>query len=429
MTGVRHVDITLPYGAETLEAKFDWGQSLGMLDVAPTPGLADPVEALRAALADPIGMDGPALQAFKPSDRVAILVSDSFRKTGIEQVLPVLVDELNGRGIPDANIQFVFATGTHRGPTPEEQEQILGVPVYARFKDTALAHNPHDAANHVHLGATSRGTDVAINKQVAECDRIIATGAAVFHYFGGFGGGRKSVLPGISSVATISQNHSLNLDRASGDLDAAVEIGKLDGNPVAEDMLEAAQMARVDCIVNTVMNRDGRIAGLFVGDLDAAHRAAAAFARDQFAVPMTDRADLVIAASAGTKNFVQTHKALFNAYLAVKPQGRIILLAKCPEGLGGEQFIQWVRLGSREKIIAELLNRSEINGQTALSAVQKSPITIMVTDMDAADVALLGARKADSLDAALAMARAELTPAEPSYYLMPSAPYSVPFVE
>ena len=127
------------------------------------------------------------------------------------------------------------------------------------------------------------------------------------------------------------------------------------------------------------------------------------------------------------KNFVQTHKALFNAYQAVKPDGRIVLLAPCPEGLGGEQFTKWLRLGDRSSIIAGLRRESEINGQTALSTREKAPITLLVTEMGEEECALLGARKVGPLQEAVDLALAEVPAAAPSIYLMPSAAYTVPF--
>jgi nickel-dependent lactate racemase len=183
-------------------------------------------------------------------------------------------------------------------------------------------------------------------------------------------------------------------------------------------------------MVNTVLNRDGAVAGVFVGELDAAHRAAAAFALRMFGVRITEKADVVIASAGARKNYVQAHKALFNAYQVVKPDGRIVLAARCEEGLGGEQFEKWIRLGSRAAIIEGLRHRSEINGQTALSTIEKAPITWFVTDLASEDVALLKARKAASLGDALDRVREELAAggvAEPSYYVMPSAAYTVPF--
>jgi nickel-dependent lactate racemase len=255
------------------------------------------------------------------------------------------------------------------------------------------------------------------------------TGAIVQHYFGGFGGGRKSIVPGLASATTIAGNHALNLHPTDDRLDPAVRIGTLDGNPVAEDMLEAAQFVPVEFILNTVLNRDARIAAVFCGELDAAHRAGCAFARDVYASCIEARADLVIAASAHTRNFVQSHKALYNAYQAVQPNGRIVLAAPCAEGLGGERFSKWLALGDRAEIFAALRARSEINGQTALSTLEKSSITRFVTELPEADVHRLGGRKSPTLQHAIDTTLAELAHdgiAEPAVYLMPSAAYTVP---
>jgi len=437
------VKICLPYGNETVEAHLDWGRSLGTIDIEAIPEIPDRDAAIRAALERPIGLEKNIFELVSPGETVVILVSDIFRQTRADQVLPILLDGLNEAGVADSTIHILFASGTHRAPTSDEQASILGNRVYARLAGRIHVHNPRDGANLVSIGTTSRGTPVTINRRAYK-DKglkplvLIATGAVVLHYFGGYGGGRKSVVPGIAGLETISHNHAMNLDPKEDRLNPAVQIGVLDGNPVAEDMLEGARFAGVDYIVNTVLNGDQRIAGVFAGDLDAAHRAAAACAHRLFAVPIRAQADLVIASSGSAQNFVQSHKALYNAYRALKPGGRIVFLSQCKEGLGGDQFAKWLRLGNRAAIIAELRKHSEINGQTALSSIEKGPSAIFLTEMSEADVALLGGRKASSLEEALEWARADLAhkdgernpagEAGPTFYLMPSASYSVPFV-
>lgn len=424
--------ISLPYGDEIVGATLLRGRSLGTLDIRPIKALAEPERAIREALSNPIELDRSIFDIVQTRERVVILVSDSFRQTRADLMLPVLIDGLKRAGTNPSDISILFSTGTHRGPTQDEQREILGEHVYGLMQGRIHVHDAHDAENHVSVGITSRGTPVEINRRVHEADRVIATGSAVLHYFGGFGGGRKSVVPGVASARTIAHNHAMNLHPEEDRLDPNVRIGLLAGNPVAEDMLEATQLTHVDAIINTVLNRDGGIAGVFAGDLVAAHEAACAFARDLFEVPLQEKADVVIAASPSTKNFVQTHKALFNAFQAVNPDGRILLAAPCAEGLGDEQFTQWLKLGDRAEIIAALRRRSEINGQTALSTREKAPRTIMVTELSDDDVALLGARKAPSLQEAVDSAFGDLDRAgviNPTYVLMPSAAYTVPVLE
>jgi len=423
--------LSLPYGTGLCEADLDWGRCLGILDISDTPPIERVDEAARYAIEHPIGLERNLYDFVRPDDTVAIVVSDAFRQTGIEQILPALLDGLTRSGIRERDIQFFFATGSHRPPTEAEQERILGPAVFARYKHQAFSHDPGDPENLVFVGTTSRGTPVSVNKRARACAHLILTGAVVLHYFGGFGGGRKSLLPGLASLETIARNHSLNLHPVRPELDPAVRIGALDGNPVAEDMLEGARLCGVRYIINTVLDRHQRIAGVFAGELDAAHRAAADFARRLFAVPIAQKADLVIASAGAAKNFIQSHKALFNACQALAPHGRVVFLCRAPEGFGGDKFSRWLGLGSREAIIAELRKNAEINGQTALSTIEKGPKCVMVTELGASEVAKLGARSADTLDAALAVVREELAKegcVDPFYYVMPSASYTAPML-
>ncbi|MFP4501782.1 MAG: nickel-dependent lactate racemase [Candidatus Hydrogenedentota bacterium] len=422
--------IRLPYGHGVLEAVPPPGVCLGVLDVADAPAVNNPGAALCEALANPIGTVEPL--SIDREERVTIIVSDAFRHTGIDQLLPTLLDYLREAGATDQNIQFVFATGTHRPPTPDEQAQILGEEVFDRFKACAFPHAPHDEAQLVEVGTTSRGTRVRLNRRVVESDRVIVTGAVVLHYFGGFGGGRKSILPGIAAADSIAMNHARNLHPTDETLNPNVRIGAMEGNPVAEDMQEAADFCRCDLLVNTVLNRDGAIAGIYAGGLTEAHAAATRHAHRLFAVNIAELADLVIASAGPAKNWVQSHKALFNAYQAVRPEGRIVLAARTPEGYGGNKFAQWIGYGSRQAIIAELRQNAEINGQTALSTIGKARITTFITELSGEEVAAMGGRKAPDLATAVTDAVAELRAAgiaQPRYYVLPSAAYTVPFLD
>lgn len=421
--------IEMPYGSDLIHAEIDWAEDLGTLDIAPTPALPDIPAAAAGALDMPIGDVPPLRDTVHAGERVVIVVSDSFRTTRMEQVLPTLLARLGEAGIRDEDISFLFSTGTHRGPTPEEAARILGAEVYARFRSRAFTHDAFDTAMLAEVGTTSRGTRVSINRRALECDRLIVTGTVVMHYFGGFGGGRKSIVPGIAGEPTIAANHARNLHAQRDDLDPAVRIGVMEGNPVAEDMLEAARMVKTDYLINTVLNRDNEIAGIFGGDLVEAHRAAADFARGIYAVPLREQADIVVASAGSAKNYLQSHKALFNAFQALKPGGRIVFVARAAEGLGGNKLAQWLALRTRSAIIAELRRNAEINGQTALSTVEKTPMSDFVTELSEDDVQTLGARKAASLADALQHARQQLATqgvTRPSVLCMPTASYAVP---
>ena len=425
------IRVVMPYGNSVMEAEMDWGHSLGTLDIADVPGLTDLQTAYRRAVAQPIGLSSGLWDFFRPGETVAIVLSDAFRHTGMDQLLPFMLEDLFQAGIAEKDILFVFATGTHRPPTQGEQARIAGADIFARFQSQYIVHDPYDEAGLVYVGETLRGTPVWTNQRVYDCDRVILTGAVVPHYFAGFGGGRKALLPGLAGAVSIAHNHALNLYPTENRLNPAVRIGALDGNPVAEDMLEAARTHPPEFIINTVLNRDGDIAGLFVGELDAAHRAACAFAREQFGVPIQEQADLVIAAMPTASNFIQCHKALFNAWCAMKPGGRIVLLAPVPEGLGGDGFRRYLEMRIPAAVIVALRRQADINGQTALSTLQKTPNVILISELAAADVNALGARKADTLEHGLALACDQLRQTgvdTPTCLLMPDAGLTVPII-
>lgn len=423
------MNFTLPYGNDILRASLDWATVLGTLRTAEIAPRGDLEGALRTALRNPL-YTPPLPSRLKAGDSVLIIVSDSFRKTGIHHLLPTLVSELNAWGIDDRAISFLFATGSHRPPTPAEQEEILGPSIYSRFGAQAYTHDPHDDEQLCFCGTTSRNTPVYLNRRALEADHVVVTGTVVLHYFGGFGGGRKSILPGIAGMKTIAANHALNLDPTTPQLNPDVAIGRMDGNPVAEDMLEGARLGPPVFLLNTVLNRDGAIADLFVGDLEAAHRQACDAASALFHVPVTEQADFVVASAGTAKNFVQSHKSLYNAYQVLKPGGLLLLAAPAPEGYGGNKFSDWLALGSTEAIIASLRQGAEINGQTALSTLEKARGARFLTTLSSAEVSTLGGIKVPDLATGLAQIRIELSERgihHPTCYIMPDAACSVPF--
>jgi lactate racemase len=421
--------VSLPYKTDVVTATIPWAKNLGVIDTTPVTALSDPASALRKALENPIGTEEPLSTKFHPGDSVVIAVSDATRKTGMEQVLPELVGWLIEAGVAEEEITFMVATGVHRPASPGELVHILGTDLYARFKDRIYNHDAYDDNGLVQVGATTRGTEVLLNRRACECDHLILTGSVVPHYFAGFGGGRKALVPGLAGAVTIARNHVRSLHSTEPRLHPHVQTCVLDGNPVAEDLLEAAQLHPPAFIVNTVLGQDGTIAGVFVGELDAAHRSACAFARKIYAVPIKEKADLVIAGNNTAPNFIQCHKALFNAYSALKPEGRIILVAPLPEGLGGTGFRRFLEMNNPEAIATAVRQHPDINGQTALSTLEKAARTILVSELTALDVSLLGAEKAVSLEDALVLAHQYFQDrgiSRPTCYIMPNAGTTVP---
>lgn len=306
--------------------------------------LSNPGEKIKKVLKYPIS-SASLYETFVPGEKVAIVVSDRTRNTAASVFLPILINELNSVGIADRDIFIVFACGTHRLHTKAEHMKIVGEDVAGRV--TLLDHDCRDNNDLVMLGTTSRGTKVEVNKKVAEADRIILTGAITYHYFAGYGGGRKAVLPGISAFQTIQANHKLCL------MSEKASTGVLSGNLVHEDMIEAAKRLDPDMIFNVILDDIGRISAVFAGDLVAAHEAGCEALDSNYKVKVGKRSKFVIASAGGglkDLNFVQSHKAMDNASRVLEEGGTMVLLGESSEGFPSGAYMKYVDLGSARAI-------------------------------------------------------------------------------
>ncbi|MEI6810285.1 MAG: lactate racemase domain-containing protein, partial [bacterium] len=299
------------------------------------------------------------------------------------------------------------------------------------FKGRIYMHDPDDDANLVRAGITRLGHEVRLNRRAFETRRLILTGTVTYHYHAGFGGGRKSLVPGLAGRQTIAHNHSLSLDLNVNRFHPHVHAGSLAGNPVAGEMLEGARMRAPDFIINTVLTPDNQLAGVFAGDLEAAHAAACRYAEGIYRCDISERADFVVASAEGSSNWIQAHKALYNADLAVKQNGRIVLFAPCQEGLGNERFRHWVTRPTLDDLFDGLRKSPEVNGQTALSSRLRGAKTILVTSMGQKDRTDLGIETAPDLESAIRKTVSDLVAAgirKPVCYTMPEALFTVPFI-
>ena len=404
--------------------------SLGTLLPADAPaGLG--ADDIRDALGHPTwpGGDAPTVFDFvRPGEKVCFVVSDHTRKAGADRVMPVIVAGLREKGCRAEDMGVLVASGIHRHSTAEELRGILGDAVAAAVAGRVWMHDPDDAKALVDVGTTARGHAVRVNRRVVSADRVVLVGSASYHYHAGFGGGRKSLVPGVAARETIAYTHSLTLDPKADRLHPNVAPGVLDGNPVAAEMLECARLCGECFVVNTVLTPGGEVVGVFSGELDAAHRAACRMVETISRVDIAEQADLVIASAGTARDWIQSHKALFNASRAAKPTGTIILQAPCPEGLGNDRFRHWLRKRDPAILFRELRHTPEVNGQTALSTIIRGRQTILVTNLPAADIADLGIETAPSIEAAVQRVVAGMGDAKGTYYLVPEARYVVPFV-
>ena len=261
----------------------------------------------------------------------------------MDLVLPTLFETIARAGIPNENVSIMVVVGGHRQNTQEEIEQLCGKEVCRRVN--VVNHNARDLENMVTLGKTSRGTEVAINRVVAEADRIILTGGIIYHYMVGYGGGRKSVIPGFSSIRTIQQNHLWAMGRELGSgSNPNAASGKTRGNECHEDMMEIAGFVQPDFIVNVVPNAEGEYAGIFAGNWVSAWQEGTKLVDEIYSVEIPGLADIVIASAGGAPkdiNLYQTGKTMDNASYAVKKGGAVIIVSDCPDILEPPEFPRW----------------------------------------------------------------------------------------
>lgn len=381
------------------------------------PRLPEPAAAVRQALQRPLGSP-PLVEIVRPGGRVCIVLSDRTRVTGHQVFLPVLLGELTRAG--SAVPEVIFASGAHRPmPAPEMRAALGRVAGRVRFQ----AHTATGACEW--LGDTARGTPVLINRWALEADHLILTGSVVHHSFAGFGGGPKAVFPGLAAVASIEANHRLLLEPGAAG-------GALEGNPVHEDLAEAAALARPSFLLNTVTDPGGRLAGVFAGGMVAAHRAACVMARTR-EMPLAGLADLVVASAGGHPrdiDFYQSQKALENAARAVRPGGVVVLVAACRDGVGSAAFRRWAGdHRSLPELSAALARRFELGGHKAwsLARIASRVSVILLSGLDPAVVREFGLRPAVSPRDAIDQAR-ELSGDRPLTYLMRAAALTVPVV-
>lgn len=292
----------------------------------------DVVAATREAIRKPIGTK-PLRELVHAGESVAIVISDITRLCGTDKFLPVIVEELNSVGVKDEDITVVVATGTHRGHTPEEDVTVCGEEMVRRLK--IVQHNGRIKEDMVYLGKTSLGHEVAINKYVANADRVILTGAVTLHPFAGFGGGRKALMPGVADYDSIMLNHAMTMAPVPGTgCNKACDASLLEGNPIHQDMKEACALADPDFLVNTVFTPDGEISEVVAGHWLQAWEQGCQDLLKMSGVEIKQLADVVIASAGGYPkdlNLYQATKCHMNAQFAVKKGGIMIFTLDCPD--------------------------------------------------------------------------------------------------
>jgi len=259
-----------------------------------------------------------------------VIVNDGTRPTPTKYVLDIIADDL-----AKAGAEFIIATGVHRGPTEEEYEFIFGKH-YSRFARAVHVHNARKSDEMVYLGSSGQGTEMIINRLGYEADKVLVIGSVEPHYFAGYTGGRKAFLPGIAAFSTIEKNHSLAVSSEAKAL-------KLSGNPVHLDMVDALKTLGDKQIfsIMTVMDKNHGIYSVTAGDINSSFDDAVYRANEVFTSEISEKADIVISCAKYPMDIdlYQSQKAIDNGKLALKPDGILILVASCRDGVGESAYI------------------------------------------------------------------------------------------
>ncbi|MFB3903383.1 MAG: nickel-dependent lactate racemase [Acidobacteriota bacterium] len=318
--------IQLAYGQKGLPIELNDRWSVSVLEPKHTAAAPDPIEALKQALLDPI--ESPPLKDLvRPSDRVGIVFSDITRPAPNRLMLPVILEQLSH--VPDRRITLFNALGTHRQQTPAELETMLGSELASRYR--IVQNSAFDPATQVCLGKTAAGHEVWLNRELTECQVKILTGFIEPHFFAGFSGGGKAVMPGMAGLKTVLGNHDAGMIASP-----QATWGITYGNPIWEEIQEVASHLRPTFLVNVTLNSEKRITRVFAGDWKAAHEAGCRFARQTAMVPVPEPFDIVVTTNSGYPldiNLYQTVKGMSAAALVVKPGGAIVAAAECRDGI------------------------------------------------------------------------------------------------
>ena len=338
--------VSVGYGRdETFELEISEKQLVGVYNPNSVSKI-DYNQALDEALVQPLGKE--SFDHFIDTDeRIVFIVNDGTRPTPTRKVLARIYPK-----IKEKDIYFIVATGCHRAPSEEEWHFILGKEIYEdlHVKNRLWSHDSRKDAM-VYLGKSTNGTEMYLNKIVAEAKKVCAIGSVEPHYFAGYTGGRKAFLPGVAAFETIEQNHLLALHPNAQAL-------SLKGNPVHEDMMDAMKvLTHIDVFaIMTVLDSDHDICAVTAGDLSDSFYAAIDKADEVFCVNIPQKADIVISVAPYPMDIdlYQSQKALDNGKLALKDKGILIMVAKCRTGIGEEGFF---KLMSSAHCPQEVLNK------------------------------------------------------------------------
>ena len=414
-------EVAFHYGKGRLTHTFDDNELIGVLEssINEYSPEYDGSVLVRKAMESPIGTK-PLFELAKGKNKVVIIASDHTRPVPSKIIIPPMLEEIR-KGNPDADITILIATGCHRGTTKDELVSKFGEEIVKNEK--IHIHDCDDRDNLINIGNLPSGSPCEINKIAIEADLLVAEGFIEPHFFAGFSGGRKSVLPGVAGRSTVLGNHCSEFIA-----DPNARTGILDGNPLHKDMLWAAKKANLAYIVNVILNAEKETIFAVSGDVDEAHKAGTTFLNDLCRVHAVP-ADIVISTNGGyplDQNVYQAVKGMTAAEATVKENGVIIMLARSNDGIGGDHFYhQLADEPNIDKTMALFMSRGknetvpdQWQTQVMLRVLKRASV-IYVSEMDDETISKMHMIPATDISDAIRKAKDILGNNEPKIVAIP----------
>ncbi|MBN1657934.1 MAG: nickel-dependent lactate racemase [Anaerolineae bacterium] len=420
---------SLPYGQASLTCHLPDGLAVEVVEPPRVAAAADPLAVVEAALDAPLGgvrlADLGSAAGRRGVRSAAIAINDKTRPVPHDHLLPPLLRRLEALGLPPVAITLLIAAGAHPPMPPAEFTRVIPAEVLVRHP--ILCHNADDAANLAHLGTTSRGTPVWVNRRFLDADLRLVVGNVEPHQFQGFSGGVKSAAIGLAGRETINHNHAHMIDPRA-------RLGSYAGNPARQDVEEIGALIGVHFALNAVLDGQKRIVHAVAGEPRAVMEAAIPLSRRVSQAPVAAPFDLVIASAGGHPkdlNLYQAQKALAHAALVSRDGGTVIVVAACPEGAGSRSYEAWMEgMGSYQEVFARFEQEGFRVGPHKAVQIARDAArlrTILVSSMTPALVRRLLLTPAASVDEALELALPDL-PDGARVAIMPRASSTIPHI-
>ena len=349
---------SLKYGKDEIKIEIPDSKVTGIYLPSEKEGLNDTYSEIKKAINKPI-KSKKLSEIASEGKSVSIIVDDATRPIPTSEILLPLIDELNLHGINDSDITVVIAAGNHRNATETEKTTILGS---LKNRIRIIDHNSENYNHLIFIGSTSKDNKIYVNKTAYESDIRIIICDVDFHFFCGYGGGAKSIFPGIAAKESAERNHSMMIHPSA-------KAGIIKGNPAREEIDEVGKMFRIDFQIAVVLNSNKEIVNVFAGDINETFLKGIEICDEMYKVIVPKRADIVIVSCGGYPldiDLYQTQKSTENAIKVVKEGGKVIAVAECALGFGSDVFVEWMENArSIDEIFKNIENDFNIGGHKA----------------------------------------------------------------